>query len=114
MIKLNGWKRVGIVASLVWILGAYLYIHNSAISGSSEAISSIHVSCDADLIGKTGDAYTNGFNECNKQADDSLAVAITDARLDGALAALAPVPLGWGFVYLVLFLARWVRRGFIQ
>ena len=114
MTKINGWKRIGIIASLVWIIGAYLYAYSSAISKRSEDISSVHVTCDADLTGKTGDAYTNGFKECNKQADDSLSLAIRDARLDGVLAALVPVPLGWGFAYLVLFTAGWVRRGFMQ
>ncbi len=114
MIKLNGWKRIGIIASLAWILGGYIYAYDLAVSGPSAAISDLHVACDADLNGKTGAAYTNGFNECNRQAADSLASIITDAQLFGASVALIPVPLGWGFVYLVLFLVRWVRRGFMQ
>ena len=30
-----------------------------------------------------------------------------------ACAAFIPVPLGWGFTYLILFLVRWVKRGFV-
>jgi hypothetical protein len=34
-------------------------------------------------------------------------------RMDAAIVAFVPVPLGWGFVYLVLFLVRWVKNGFL-
>jgi hypothetical protein len=114
MMKLNGCKRIGIVASVVWIFGAGAYTYDSETDRASEFIASIHVACDSNLAGKTGDAYTTGFDECNKQADDSLALAISGARLEAALVAFIPVPLGWGFAYLVLFLVRWVKRGFIQ
>ena len=112
--KLNGWKRIGIVVSVVWILGAGVHTYDSEIDRASEFIASTHIACDSYLMGKTGDAWTTGFNECNKQADDSLALALTNARLEGAFVALVPVPLGWGFTYLVLFLVRWVRRGFMR
>lgn len=112
--KLNGWKRVGIIASVVWILGAGAYTYNSQIDEASEVISSDHVACDSYLAGKTGDARTTGFDECNKHANDSLAVVITDARLGAALVAFVPVPLGWSLTYLVLFLVRWVKRGFMR
>src|SRR6266478_22638 len=112
--KLNGWKRIGIVASVVWILGAGIYTYDSEIDRASGFITSTHVACDSNLGDKTGDAWTESFNECNKQADDSLALALTNARLEAALVAFAPVPLGWGFVYLILFLVRWIKRGFMR
>jgi hypothetical protein len=112
--KLNGWKRIGIIASVVWILGAGVHTYDSEIDSASAFITSTHVACDSNLAGKTGDAYTTSFNECNKQADDSLAIALNSARLEAALGAFVPVPLGWGFTYLVLFLVRWVKRGFMR
>jgi hypothetical protein len=111
MTELNGWKRIGIVASVVWILGAGAHTYDSEIDRASKFIASTHVACDTDLTGKTGDTWTTSFNQCNKQADDSLALAITNARLKAAFVALVPVPLGWGFIYLTLFLVRWVKRG---
>src|SRR5271167_3632413 len=112
MMKLNGWKRIGIIASVLWILGAGVHTYDSEIDRASALIVSNHVACDSDLAGKTGDDYTKGFNECNKHADDSLALALTNARLEAALVAFVAMPLGWGFTYLVLFLVRWVKRGF--
>ena len=112
--KLNGWKRIGIIASVLWILGAGSHTYDSEIDRFSGIIASTHVQCDSNLAGKTGDAWATGFNECDKEADDSLALVLSEARLDAALVALVPVPMGWGFTYLVLFLARWVRRGFMR
>ncbi len=114
MVKLNGWKRIGIIASVVWILGAGGRTYDSGIENASKVIASTHVECDSNLAGKTGDAWTIGFNKCNKQADDSIVEATTNAWLGAALIAFVPVPLGWGFTYLVLFLVHWIRRGFIR
>ena len=114
MTKRNGWIRIGIIASVVWIVGAWVHTCSSAIDRASAFIVSTHVACDGSLAGKTGDAWTKGFNECNKQADDSLALAVSNARLEATFVALVPVPLGWGFTYLAHFLVRWVRRGFAR
>lgn len=115
MMKLNGWKRIGIIASVVWILGAGLYTYDSEFNRASHYIAADHVRCDSYLGNyKDEDAREMAFRECNKQADDSLALAETNARLVGAIVAFVPVPLGWGFTYLALFLVRWVKRGFIR
>jgi len=112
--KLNGWKRIGIIVSIVWVIGAGAHTYNSTIDKFSEMIASTHVQCDNNLAAKTGDAYTVGFNACNKEADDSLTSVLGVARLDAVLVALVPVPLGWGFAYLILFLIGWVKRGFLH
>jgi len=109
---LNGWKRMGILVSVVWILVAGVAIYKAQIELSSRRIVAAHVACDSHLKGDA--SFDAGFAECNKLADDSLALALTNARLDGAVVAFVPVPLGWGFAYLVLFLVRWVKRGFMQ
>lgn len=114
MFKINGWKRIGIIASVVWILGAGAHTYDSEIDSASEGITSIRVACDSSLADKTGNARDIGFNECNKQANEMLVEANTNAWFSAALFAFVPVPLGWGFAYLVLFLARWVRRGFMR
>ncbi len=101
MKKLNGWKRIGVIASVIWILGAGAYTYVS--ESTSEVIASIQ--CET----KPGFGDEAAFLRCVKNAHDSLGVAEVVA-----LAAFVPVPLGWGFVYLVLFLVRWVKRGFMR
>lgn len=114
--KLNGWKRIGIIASVVWILGAGLYTDDSELDKASDLIAKIHVRCDGNRpdCSKNQAACDAAFDRCNKEAADSLASAYESAWLAAAIVAFVPVPLGWGFVYLVLFLVRWVKRGFMQ
>ncbi len=112
MVKVNGWKRIGIIGSVVWILSAGVHTYDSEIRSASKMIASTHVACDERLAGKTGEAWTAGFNECNAQATDSLTEANKNAWIGAVLIAFAPVPLGWGFAYLLLFTAGWVKRGF--
>jgi hypothetical protein len=75
MMKLNGWKRIGIIASVVWILGAGVYTYDSEMDRANDYITSTFLNCESNWVG-AGDA--------------------------------------WGFAYLVLFIVRWVKRGFVQ
>ena len=111
--KLNGWMRLGIIASAVWFVFGWVWTFSSVTDSASEAISSIHVTCDSNLAGKTGDAWKKGFEDCNKQAEESLLQANKEARMWAAIVALVPVPLGWGLTYLLIFIVRWVKRGFV-
>jgi hypothetical protein len=112
---MNGWKRIGIVISVAWFLGAGFYAYNSEIDRASHFIASNHVQCDSDLtVYKDSNARDAGFQRCNERADDALTLAISRARFDGAIAGTVPVILGWPIVYLLLFLVRWLKRGFVQ
>jgi hypothetical protein len=167
MMKLNGWKRIGIIASVIWIIGVGAYTYDSEIDQASLPISRTYLSCDSaakaptsrDVLDQIAAGNTGGqpplprkapdsapepgtvsadslpvtpppgytvevpvppgavladSRDCHKQAEDSLTLAVKNARLDASLVALVPVPLGWGITYLILFLVRWVKRGFTQ
>jgi len=142
MAKLNGWKRIGIIASVIWTLGAGAYTYDSETEGASLRISEAYLSCGSaakapltvtpppgytlESPSKAPDFFPDPGTvpmppgavpadaDCHKQAEDSLALAVKNARLDASLVALVPVLLGWLFTYLVLFLVRWVKRGFMQ
>jgi hypothetical protein len=45
--KLNGWKRIGIVASVVWILGAGLYTLKATSDADLRDAASIYSDCAA-------------------------------------------------------------------
>ena len=108
---LNKSKRIGIILSVIWVLGAGLHTFDSEMDVSSRIITDIHVRCDSYLAGKSGAAWDDGFNRCNQEADKFLMIDFRDAWLDAAIVAFGGVPLGWGFIYLILFLIRWVKRG---
>ena len=108
---MNKSKRIGIILSVIWVLGAGIHTYTSEMDASSRIITDIHVRCDSYLAGKSGAAWDDGFNRCNQKDDESLMLALRDARLDATIVAFGGVPLGWGFIYLILFLIRWVKRG---
>ena len=103
--KLSGWKRIGIIASIVWILGAGIYTFIAANNSDIKAAGEVTLSCR-----ETGTlSYV-----CDKRGTDYLARMTPYEPLKAALAAIVPVPLGWGLSYLLLFLVRWVKHGFVQ
>lgn len=107
MAKLNGWKRIGVIVSVVWILGAGIYTDKVVESSVIENASEQTLSCEA--------AHNwVGSGECDKRSTDYLANHNYDALTTAASVAFIPVPLGWGFVYLILYLVTWVKRGFVH
>jgi hypothetical protein len=110
-LKLNGWEKIGIIASLAWILGAGLHTLHAQIRDASKTIASDRVACDSDLSGMTDEAKKKASEACNEHAQDALAAATVNARLIAVMVALLPVPVGWGVGYFGPFLAVWARRG---
>jgi hypothetical protein len=106
MMKLNGWKRIGILASVVWILGAGFYTLSVEENRNLSIASMMNRGCDNEP------AVSQAL--CFKVGDDYVMRMIPAERRSAAFVALVPVPLGWGFTYLVLFLMRWVKRGFMR
>lgn len=101
-VKLNGWKRLGIVASVIWIIATYLFTFNqrrhSQIRFAHEVITP---NCIA--------AYKEEAN-CSKVAEDYIIRTSPGDRIEAAVVALVPVPLAWGFAYLAIFVVRRIKR----
>jgi hypothetical protein len=47
-------------------------------------------------------------NKCEKIRNATIAERLPGGRILAAIVAFVPVPLGWGFIFLVLFLVRWI------
>lgn len=107
MANLDGWKRTGIIVSVVWILGAGLstYINE-------ENSKYVYGEMDQRWCLESG----KEFAECHKQMEDYIANHPTYGELiaSESVFALIPVPLGWGLTYLILFIVAWVKRGFMR
>lgn len=106
-VKLSGWKRVGIIASAVWILCAGTYTLKVADDTLITTASGFTLRCE-----EMPDGSLRGSAKCDELSTEYLAKMKFEPWIESALVAFVPVPLGWGFTYLVLFLIRWVRRGF--
>ena len=103
--KLNGWKRIGIVASVIWILAAGARTEGVESDAVVQAASALTISCEQ--------AQNMRWSaECDARSTDYLAENLKYAWIDAAIVAFVPVPLGWGLAYLVLFLVRWIKLRF--
>jgi predicted Ser/Thr protein kinase len=96
------WKRVGIVASVVWILGAGIYALK--FQGDHD-LNSMKIFCQGTTPG-----WGPEYEKCLKEENDQYAKLVPEERELAALFAFFPVLLGWGFIYLVVFLVRWITR----
>jgi hypothetical protein len=103
--RLGGWVRLGIVASVIWAIGAYLYQMNvvtdraARFANTDQAVCYIEQKTQPDL--DCSKAWRDGFD---KSMGYSWGVP--------TVAALVPIPFGWLFVWLTVVVVRWVRAGF--
>lgn len=139
--KINGWQRIGVVASIIWIIGAGVYtliwlsdkdaetasfFYRQCISIRDEVSQDHRVECQrkseqvamidmprvyTECMVPYDKEREQADARCEKQNADYLANTTTGERMAAACAAIIPVPLAWGGVYLALFVFRWVRRG---
>lgn len=84
--KLNGWKRIGIIASFVWVLGAGYYTFDRVSSSDSELIGEVHAACDARQGGTDA-----GYAACDREAEATGAAMLSGERLEAVVVALVPV-----------------------
>lgn len=99
---ISHWKKIGIIASVVWILGAGSLTLKSLSDRNLEDSARY---CHAEIPG-TGTEYEKCLNS-------EYAKFVSEEREMAASFAFVPALLGWGFVLLVFFLARWISRAAI-
>jgi hypothetical protein len=154
MARLGGWKRIGIIASVVWFLGAGIFTYNGMEKYQREQFNAQFDLLWDKAADKARDKYLSEhppedltkIYAANKQqtktteADQELErlasgtftpdlVVCKDCVLlkeqfltnhrrialeASASVAFTTVALAWGLAYLILFLVRWVKRGFIN
>ena len=101
--RLNGWQRIGITISAIWLLCAPPYEY-------------YRITSAAQFIGQLA------FSDCLRRMPVSPCLQTFtfyhDAALKGAwwiVAAVASVPLfGWIAAYVALAVTFWIRRGFSE
>jgi len=107
--KLNGWKRLGIIASVAWILASFvctLVVVDDALKATASGFT---LRCE-----EAPDGSLRGSAKCDALSTEYLAKTEYEPWIEATVVAFVPVPLGWGFAYVVLFLVRWVKRGFAR
>jgi hypothetical protein len=105
--RLNGWQRIGIVASVIWAIGAPIYFDNAAQNDAREKFSSYYKLC-RDVPGNDPERC---FKEASQQYDTVPHYTLSEPE-NVAVVSLVPVVLGWLLAYVLVGLGRWIRAGF--
>jgi len=102
---LNGWQRIGIVASVIWAIGAPIYLDSVAQQEAIGAFTHYYQACLDNPI---------EFEQCLERARWAYNTVTRYPLLsaNGAIAALVPVGLAWLLAYALVYLGRWIRAGF--
>jgi len=91
--RLITWQRIGIIASVIWVVAGPTYFHLSREDNDKRAARDQYQRCIQNQATKQG-----GVERCNKDLRQALAVAHWTSW--GQLAFI-PVAVGWGLVFLV-------------
>ncbi|SRR5581483_5158962 len=109
--KRKGWIRLGVVLSLVWVLGVLIYAgieyHTVRTNLTNTVQSPTNSSIDGDrweIVGQKTFAISCAVK--NKQ------ISCAPRFKNLVLLAIAPVIVAWVLVILITCAATWVRTGF--
>ena len=107
--KISGWQRVGIVLSVFWILLVASFAADEMVKGSPfnenrfvEIVSDDSVAPIRETDPDTGKPALHALQPVKPVLDLRYVLII----------AVVPVLLAWLFIYLTLFVRRWVKDGF--
>ena len=106
--RLNGWQRVGIVVSIVWAIGAAIYQRNADLENAQFAANLTYRVCTENKTLK----QDFDFKSCLREVEKTSAIWLDGSWSNVAFISLAPIPLGWLVVYMLIRIYQWVKAGF--
>lgn len=110
--RIGGWKRIGIVASVVWMIGGTIAGHLYEVSVLDErSMSSFRLCYESRTQGTNYDGAA-ALRICSQQSQERRVEAFNGIWVDDIFVALVPVFLGWPAVFALRGMFRWVKRGF--
>jgi hypothetical protein len=112
--RLNGWQRIGIVASVCWFIGGGLWISGLVMDQETYAVREKYRRClDARSIQPDGTIpQDTDWGPCVRAFDRDWGPAVAGHWTDTILFTLLPIPIVWLIVYGLVGLARWIKAGF--
>lgn len=105
--KMNGWQRIGVILSVLWILYGAIHTRNQQVESA--------VSFQASQLRLCVNGAVEMKAACFEDASINYAEALainSDRAMEIALVAFMPVLLGWIALWVVCRLYGWVVQGF--
>jgi hypothetical protein len=111
--RLNGWQRIGIVASVIWAIGGGFWGNHIGLE-PGEVVARVNRDCWMSTFKNPDDTTTNDVRRASCELDfyRDFPEAIKYHWYVAAGVALIPIPLGWLAAWGLVGLVRWIRRGF--
>ncbi|HXW26275.1 MAG TPA: hypothetical protein VEK73_16140 [Xanthobacteraceae bacterium] len=107
-IKLNGWQRIGIIASIIWAFGAGIYTHKADVERANFFANFAYKVC---AYSKEV-AHETDLSSCDQERKANIIAWMKGSDENVAFAALAPIPLGWFAAFILLYVGRAQVIGF--
>ena len=103
--RLNGWQRIGVVLTALWLVGfGAPYLLSSLRDADRSASNALRLCLD----------YSDKYEDCSSRYEETIGDYQRVELATWAIVVLAPVPLAWLLAFGGVWTTRWVRRGFQQ
>jgi hypothetical protein len=123
--RLNGWQRIGVLASIAWFIGMWAHVSNVQRETYVKEFRFSYGACrDAlhDLIRNECGARAAEYAEemccygsrMRDPSRQSWASWFMERNQSQIAAAAGLIPVWWLLAYIGVWLTRWVRRGFAK
>ena len=116
--RLNGWQRLGIVASFVWFLAGGFWGNNMALNEASKLTSLQLDSCVASnryrlhLKPDESGPYDQIWTPCWEQLGKNYLDNVKGHWWAALVVGLGPIPFAWLIAWALVAIYRWIKRGF--
>ena len=101
--KLNRLQRIGIVISILWALGAAYYERTSEMGAGQHFLDLSYQTCI--------ESKTSTSDSCLAEMNKNFDIWMKPNWGNIGFIALAPIPLGWLLVFIIIRVYRWVKAG---
>lgn len=102
--RINGWQRVGVVLSILWAIGAAIYVRSAQVQHADSLFQMKFSACLNE--------QSANVEACSNKVSLQNAMDVTAYWPDVAFFAFAPVIAGWLVACIALRIFRWVKVGF--
>jgi len=106
--SLNTWQRLGILLSIVWVVGAAIYQRSADVERADNFVKwSYGVCSDSKAL-----AHDTNLATCESEREEHSVVWMEGSWGNVALISLVPVPLGWLAAFILFYVGRAQVIGF--
>lgn len=101
--KLNRWKRMGVVISILWALGAAYYERSKEMDAGQHFLDFSYQVCT--------ESKSSTLEHCSDELNKNIEIWMKPNWGNIGLIAFAPIVLGWVLVFIIIRVYRWVKAG---